>query len=100
MILHQLAAGDLDALQKDRVLPRIQLQVVGDVHRRHNQAHFQCDLAANRFDPVQEIAALACIHIADQAVAHLDPEQIDLQKPFDLLLGLFRFRFSALVPSQ
>ena len=81
MILHQLGAGNLHALEKDRIFTRVELEVVCNVHGGNQKAHVQGNLPADRLDPVQEIPALVGIHIADQAVYLLHLPQIAPEGP-------------------
>src|SRR5436190_5264731 len=90
-IRHQFAARDLHAFQENGVLSRTELQVVGDIDRRHDDAEVLRDLFSDRTDAIQEIAALLDVNDANQAVADFNSQTVDLQKTRRLL---WRRRFS------
>ena len=51
--------ADLDAVEPDRVVRRRQVEVVAGAHQRDDQAELHGDLAAQRLDPVEQVAAAA-----------------------------------------
>ena len=57
-----------------------ELQIVGDIDRRHDDAQFLRGLFSNRPDAVQEVAALLNVDNADQAVANLNRKAVDFKK--------------------
>ena len=95
---HQLVGEDaavagLDLLDLDGVFVGLELHVVEDAHRRHDEAELGGELAAQRLDlfgqPVG--AALVFLDEAEEAVAELELELVDLEavgdRGFVRLLG-------------
>src|SRR5262245_50471910 len=75
---------------------RRELEVICDVHGRHDHAKILRDLLTDRTDPIDEVASLLDIDDADQTVADLYRETIDLQERRGSLGSggpIFRFFF-------
>src|SRR5207244_4068530 len=53
----ELAARDLHAAKEDHVLAGLEPEVVADVDRRHDEARLERELATERADALDEIAA-------------------------------------------
>ncbi len=66
-ILRHFVAGDLGALQRHYIFAGLELQVVGDPHRRHKIAHIGRDLFADGRDAAQERRSLGSFDQFDQA---------------------------------
>jgi hypothetical protein len=68
--------ADLDALERDAVGVRLELEVVADVHRRGKEADFLGKLLAQAADALEQLAVLALVHQRNQAVADLQAEHV------------------------
>jgi hypothetical protein len=53
----------------------IELHVVADADRRHDEAHLDRELATGGADAVEQVAALRRVDHADEAVADFELEQ-------------------------
>ena len=74
----RLAAGHLDAEQPDRVGAQRQVEVVAGAHRRHHDADVGGDLATQRLDPVEQVAAGAGVDQVDEVRGELEAERVHL----------------------
>ena len=84
-------ARHFHAAQRDGVLLRLQAHVVGDVHRRNDEAQLLRQILPQRFHPGQQLAALILIDQRHQPVAHFEAEFVELQQIFDRILGRLFF---------
>src|SRR5579884_3503680 len=74
-----LAAGDLVALEEDQVGVRLEVEVVADVDGRHDEAHLERELAAQRLDALDEVARPAppCVDERHELEAHLELHHVE-----------------------
>ena len=72
-----LGGGHRHAVHQQPVGVGRQLQVVADVHRRHQEADVLGELAAHALDARHQFAALVLVHQRDQAVAHFQAQRVD-----------------------
>ena len=87
----QLAGAGLDLLDLDDVGVGVELHIVEDAHRRHDEAHLDGERAAQRLDLLGEaVAAVGRIDQRQQRVAELDLEVVDLERAGDRLFGGLR----------
>ena len=83
-----LAGAGLDLLDLDDVGVGVELHVVEDAHRRHDEAHLGGERTAQRLDLLgQPVAAVRRIDQRQQRVAELDLEVVDLERGRDRLFG-------------
>ena len=66
---HQFALHDGIALEQEAVLVGFQLQIVAQADGRDDDAHFLGEGLAHAGDPFEQVAALAGVGQADQAVS-------------------------------
>ena len=93
------AAAGLHFLDLDDVGIRVELDIVEDAHRRHDEAHLDRERAPQRLDLLgQAVAALRRIHQRQQRIAELDLEVVDLERSRDRLFG--RLAVAAAAPSR
>ena len=84
------AGAGLDLLDADDVLVGVELHVVEDAHRRHDEAGLAGELAAQSLDLLGEaVGAVRRVDERQQGVADLDLEIVDLE---DIRDRLFRRR--------
>ena len=76
----RLGARDLDALEQHRVVARLELQVVADVHRRDGDAELLPELRAQRADALDQLAALLAVDQRHQLVADLELEHVERRR--------------------
>src|SRR5262249_37864819 len=74
---HEFAARHLNAFDQHRVLPWLQLEIVTNAQGRHDHAQFLSHLTTHRFDAFQQFAIALAIHQGDEAVPHLEFEEVD-----------------------
>jgi len=91
-----LALSDLDLLDLDHVGVGLELQVVPEAHAGDHDAQFQCDVAPDRGDPVQQLGALVRVHQRQQTPSHLQGDGVDLHQ-LDHALGLLALGLLLLV---
>jgi hypothetical protein len=72
------AAADLVAADADLVLVGLEAEVVAQVTGGQDDAQVGGDLAAQGGDPAGQLAALLVVDEAEQAVAHLQLEGVDV----------------------
>ncbi len=92
VVEHELSLGDLDALELDDVGVGLDLDVVTDADRRHDEAELERALPPDHDDAVEQVAALPLVDERDEAVADLKLHGINLQERDDVL-GRGRFLF-------
>src|SRR5690606_3899223 len=87
-----LAFADRHAEHRDPIGVRLELEVVADVHRLHEEPELLGELAAHGLDAPEERPGLIAVDERDQAVADLEPDQIDAREilPAELALGAGR----------
>jgi hypothetical protein len=94
---HELAVPDLAVagvhlLDLDDVAVGVELDVVEDAHRRHDEAHFGGERTAQRLDLLGEaVAAATRVDQRQQRVAELDLEVVHLQRRRHRLFRRRRF---------
>ena len=72
-----LAAADLHAGHEHLVLPGGQVEGVAGAHGRQDEADLEGDLAAQRADPVEQVAAGAGVDEVDEVGGEDDLERVD-----------------------
>ena len=72
-----LAAGHRHAVHQHPVLVGRQVEVVADVHGRHQEPEFLRLLAADRLDTRHQITALRLVDQRDQPEADLQPQRVE-----------------------
>ena len=78
----------VDLLDLDDVGVGLELDVVEDAHRRHDEAHLGRERAAQRLDLLgQPVGAVRRVDQRQQRIAELDLEVVDLERRRDRLLG-------------
>ena len=88
LVRPDLAGAGVDFLDLDDVGVGLELDVVEDAHRRHHEAHFDRERAAQRLDLLgQAVGAVGAVDQRQQRVAELDLEVVDLERIGD---GFFR----------
>ena len=92
---HQFALHDGIALQEKAVLVGFQLQIVAQADGRDDDAHFLGEGFAHAGDAFEQIAALAGVGQADQAVAQLDLQGVNGAGGFPVCRRRWRRRPSA-----
>ena len=70
-----LAFADRHAEDRDAVAVRLQLEVVADVHRLHQEAELLRELAAHGLDAREQGPGLVAVDERDQAIADLEAER-------------------------
>ena len=91
-----LPAADLDAAQRDHILPRLQAQVVRDMHGRHQKAHLRREVPAQRAHPAQQLPALLLVDQRNQLEADLERQIFEAQQRRQIgALRAFRLFFLA-----
>ena len=70
------ALADRHAGEVDAIGVRAELEVVADVHGRHEEAELLRELAAHAADARQQVAALRRVDQRHQAIAHFEAEQV------------------------
>ena len=79
-----LAAAGLDFLDLDDVGVGVELHIVEDAHRRHDEAHLDRERAAQRLDLLgQAVGAIWRVDQRQQRIAELDLEVVDLERGRD-----------------
>jgi hypothetical protein len=80
--LARSAAAGIDFLDLDDVGVGLELHVVEDAHRRHDEAHLGGELTAQRLDLLGQAvgAVLVFLDQRQQAVAEFDLEVVDLER--------------------
>ena len=87
-----LAGAGLDLLDLDDVGVGVELHIVEDAHRRHDEAHLGRQRAAQRLDLLgQAVGAVGRVDQRQQRIAELDLEVVHLQRGGDRLFGGRRF---------
>ncbi len=92
---HGFTLTDLHALEPDHVGLRLDLQVVPDVHHRHQKADVLGKFFADAFDPAQQFTVLGAVHQRDQPVADLQTQRVNQRHVVPggfLLFGEVRYR--------
>ena len=76
-----LAGAGLHLLDLDDVAVGVELHVVEDAHRRHDEAHLDRERAAQRLDLLgQAVGAVGRVDQRQQRIAELDLEIVHLQR--------------------
>ena len=88
-----LPGACLDFLDAHLVVVRLELHVVQNAHRRHDEAQFERKLTTQRLDLLGQpvIAMLVFLDQAQQAIAQLELEVVDLETVGDRRLGRLRW---------
>ncbi len=82
------AGAGVDLLDLDRVGVGLELHVVEDAHRRHDEAELGRERAPQRLDLLGEpVGAVGRVDQRQERIAELDLEVIDLERGADRLLG-------------
>ena len=83
-----LAGAGLDLLDLDDVGVGVELHIVEDAHRGHDEAHFDRQRSAQRLDLLgQAVGAVGCVDQRQQRIAEFDLEIVHLERGGDRLLG-------------
>ena len=95
VIKHNLTFGDLNALNLDNILVRIQLNVITQTNNRNHGTKFQRNLASNHNHAVQQVSALVDIRQRNNTVTELQLDWIYGQEGYHILrtTNLFRLGF-------
>ncbi len=65
------------AAEVDAIAIRAEIQVVADVHGRHEEAEILRKLAAHAADAREQVAVLVLVHQRHEAIADFEAEQVD-----------------------
>ena len=83
-----LAGAGLDLLDLDDIAVGVELHVVEDAHRRHDEAHLDRERAAQRLDLLgQAVGAVGRVDQRQQRIAELDLEIVHFQRRRHRLFG-------------
>ena len=94
MVDHDFRRGHPVALDLDHIFAGFELQVVAQVQGRHDDAHVECELAADGTDAGQQVAVLFFVHQRDEAVTHLQLHDVERQKSLHFFRAV-RYRGAA-----
>ncbi|AHG33440.1 hypothetical protein BBQ_3538 [Burkholderia pseudomallei MSHR511] len=78
----RFARADFDALERDPVSVRAQLEVVADVNDGRQEADFLRELLADALDPLEQFAVGVLVDERNQPVADFEAERIDQRHVF------------------
>ena len=84
MVEHDLALGDLNTLDLDNILARIELDIVPQAYDRNNRTKLESDLPADHHDTVQKIAALVDIGKRYDTITKLQLDRINRKQGYHI----------------
>ena len=89
----RLPAADLHASQREDILARLQAQVVGDVHGRHQESEFARKMPTQGPNAAEKLPALLLVDQRNQLKPDLECELFEFEKTLQIcatrLIGLF-----------
>ncbi len=71
------AAAHIHPLERDAIAAGPQFEVVADVHRGDEKAHFLREFFAHATDAPEQLAALVAVDQRNKAVAHVERKRVD-----------------------
>ena len=84
MIKENFSLTDLNTLDLNNILIRIQLYVIPQTNDRHYRSEFQCNLSSDHNDTIQKITTLIYICQRDNPISELQFNRIYLKKAVDI----------------
>ena len=90
MVKQDFSLRDLDSLDLNDILIRIQLDIIPETDNRHNRTQFQRHLPSNHYHSIQQVSALIHISQRNNTISKFQFNRIHLQQG-DHILGLSDF---------
>ena len=93
MVKQYLSLTDLNSLDFNNILIRVQLNIIPQSDNRYHRTKFQCYLSSDHHDTIQQVTTLVHIRQRDNSVTEFQFDRIHLQQAVDI------FRLSYLLRS-